>query len=93
MKKTIDYRGFEIHIYTKPSTAKKVDVWYYVEIENKFEGIAVTGKRMMVHDGPFAGRRALVVGRIAGQAVVDMILDPFTDTPGEIQYGHHHIRA
>ncbi|AIO70129.1 hypothetical protein [Burkholderia oklahomensis] len=40
MERTIDYRGPDIHIGTKPSMKSKFDARFRIDIVSKFEGIA-----------------------------------------------------
>ena len=76
MQRTIEYRGFEIHVQLVPTSKDMFDAWFRIEGGIKLEGVAAMGERIPIRNGPFSRRWAYFVAEIAGQAAIDVILGP-----------------
>ncbi|SDG20412.1 hypothetical protein [Paraburkholderia phenazinium] len=80
MQRSVEYRGFEIHIDLSSTSADMFDVWFRIEGPVKLPGVAALGERIKIRGGPFSQRWAYFVAEIAGQAAVDLILGPADET-------------
>jgi hypothetical protein len=80
MQRSVEYRGFEIHIDLSSTSADMFDVWFRIEGPVKLPGVAALGERIKIRGGPFSQRWAYFVAEIAGQAAVDLILGPPDET-------------
>ena len=76
MQRTVEYRGFEIHIDLSSTSTDMFDVCFRIEGPIKPPGVAALGERIKIRGGPFSRRWAYLVAEIAGQAAVDVILGP-----------------
>jgi hypothetical protein len=76
MQRTVEYRGFEIHIDLLSTSSDMFDAWFRIEGPIKPHGVAALGERIKIRGGPFSRRWAYLVAEIAGQAAVDVILGP-----------------
>jgi hypothetical protein len=76
MQRTIEYRGFEIHVDLQPTSADMFDAWFRIEGAARPAGVMALGERIKIRGGPFSRRWAYLVSEIAGQAAVDVILGP-----------------
>ena len=76
MQRTVEYRGFEIHIDLLSTSTDMFDVWFRIEGPIKPPGVAALGERIKLRGDPFSRRWAYLVAEIAGQAAVDVILGP-----------------
>jgi len=76
MQRTVEYRGFEIHVDLLPTSKDMFDVWFRIEGPIRPQGVAALGERIKVRGGPFSRRWAYLVAEIAGQAAIDVILGP-----------------
>jgi hypothetical protein len=76
MQRTVEYRGFEIHVDLLSASEDMFDVWFRIEGPIKPPGIAALGERLKIRGGPFSRRRAYFVAEIAGKAAIDVILGP-----------------
>lgn len=76
VQRTIEYRGFEIHIDLQSTSKDMFDVWFRIEGPIKPPGVAALGERIKMRGGPFSRRWAYLVAEIAGQAAIDVILGP-----------------
>nr|WP_249185642.1 hypothetical protein [Burkholderia ambifaria] len=76
VQRTIEYRGFEIHIDLRPTSKDMFDVWFRIEGQIKPPGVAALGERIKIRGGPFSRRWAYLVAEIAGQAAIDVIHGP-----------------
>jgi hypothetical protein len=76
MHRTVNYRGFEIHVELVPTSEDMFDVWFRIEGPNSVLGVAAIGQRIKVRGGPFSRRWAYFVAEIAGQASIDVNLGP-----------------
>jgi hypothetical protein len=76
MKRTVEYRGFEIHLDLEATTPDMFDVWCRIEGPVAPAGVAALGERIKIRGGPYSRRWAYFVAEIAGQAAVDVILGP-----------------
>ena len=74
MQRTIEYRGFEIHVELKQTTKDMFDVWFRVDGPIKPVGVMALGTPIKVRNGPFSRRWAYLVAEISGQATIDVIL-------------------
>ncbi|VVE02732.1 hypothetical protein PEP31012_02201 [Pandoraea eparura] len=74
MQRTIEYRGFEIHVELIQTTKDMFDVWFRVDGPIKPAGVMALGKLIKVRTGPFSRRWAYLVAEISGQAAIDVIL-------------------
>ena len=76
MQRTIEYRGFEIHIDLRSTSTDMFDVWFRIEGPTKSPGVAALGERIKIRGGPFSRRWAYLIAEIAGQAAIDVVLGP-----------------
>ena len=76
MHRTVEYRGFAIHIDLLSTSKDMFDVWFCIEGPIKPLGVSALGERIKVRSGPFSRRWAYLVAEIAGQATIDVILGP-----------------
>jgi hypothetical protein len=76
MQRTVEYRGFEIHVDLLSTSKDMFDVWFRIEGPIKPPGVAALGERIKIQGGPFSHRWAYFVAEIAGQAAIDVILGP-----------------
>ena len=76
MQRTVEYRGFEIHIDLLSTSKEMFEVWFRIEGPVKLPGVAALGERLKIRGGPFSRRWAYFVAEIAGQAAIDLILGP-----------------
>jgi hypothetical protein len=76
MQRTVEYRGFEIHVELLPTSTDMFEVWFRVEGPIKLPRVVAPGERIKIRHGPFSRRWAYLVSEIAGQAAVDVILGP-----------------
>ncbi|AWV04022.1 hypothetical protein DM992_20455 [Burkholderia sp. JP2-270] len=76
MQRTIEYRGFEIHVDLRSTSKDMFDVWFRIDGPAKPPGVAALGERIKMRGGPFSRRWAYLVAEIAGQAAIDVILGP-----------------
>jgi hypothetical protein len=76
MYRTVEYRGFEIHIDLLPTSKDMFNVWFRIEGPIKPPGLTAIGERIKNTNGPFSRRWAYLVAEIAGQATIDVILGP-----------------
>jgi hypothetical protein len=79
MQRTIEYRGFEIHIDLLSTSTDMFDVWFRIEGPIKPAGGAALGERIKIRGGPFSRRWAYLISEIAGQAAFDVVLGPTTE--------------
>lgn len=75
MDRTIPYRGFEIRITLSLAAEDMYDVTFQITGHN-VDRTSVDGTVVNVRRGPFSQRWAYLVGEIAGQAAIDIILGP-----------------
>ncbi len=75
MQRTVEYRGFEIHMDLQATSADMFDVWFRIERIIKPRGVTAVGERIKIRGGPFSRRWAYFVAEVAGQAAIDGILD------------------
>jgi hypothetical protein len=76
MRRTIAYRGFEIHVELTPSAADTFDVTFQIQGGTNLEVLGARGGRIPLRNGPFTERWAYLVAEIAGQAAIDVLLGP-----------------
>ncbi|AIO68523.1 hypothetical protein [Burkholderia oklahomensis] len=76
MERTIDYRGFKIHVNLVTTSKDMFDVWFRIDGIHEPGGVAALGERIRIRNGPFTRRWAYLVAEIAGQAAIDLILGP-----------------
>lgn len=77
MRRTIAYRGFEIHVELIPSAdADTFDVTFQIQGGTNLEVLGARGGRIPLRNGPFTERWAYLVAEIAGQAAIDVLLGP-----------------
>lgn len=74
MQRTVEYRGFEIHVDLLSTSKDMYDVWFRIEGSAAPPGVAAIGARIKVRGGPYSRRWAYLVAEIAGQAAIDVIL-------------------
>ena len=77
MQRTVEYRGFEIHIDLLPTSKDMFDVWFRMERPVKPPGVAALGERIKIRGGPISRRWAYLVAEVAGEAAIDVILGPY----------------
>lgn len=75
MDRVISYRGFEIHITLSPVAEDMYSVTFQITGHNVGR-TSVDGAVVNVRRGPFSRRWAYLIGEIAGQAAIDVILGP-----------------
>ncbi|MFM0053924.1 hypothetical protein [Caballeronia grimmiae] len=76
MQRTVEYRGFIIHIDLLSTSTDMFDVWFRIEGAIKPPGVAALGERIKIRGGPFSRRWAYLIAEIAGQAAIDVVLGP-----------------
>jgi len=74
MQRTVEYRGFEIHVDLMSMSKDMFDVWFRIEGPTAPPGVAAIGERIKVRGGPYSRRGAYLVAEIAGHAAIDVIL-------------------
>lgn len=76
MKRTIEYRGFEIHVELTPSAQDLFEVIVQIKGAENIEVLGARADRVRLRNGPFTERWAYLVGEVAGQAAIDVLLGP-----------------
>ncbi|AJK49448.1 hypothetical protein [Burkholderia plantarii] len=77
MHRVIAYRGFEIRVELLPAADKDMfDVTFQIKGASNLEVLGARGDRIPLRNGPFTERWAYLVGEIAGQAAIDLLLGP-----------------
>ncbi len=76
MRRTIAYRGFEIHVELTPSSDDTFDVTFQIQGGTELEMFGARGGRIPLRNGPFTERWAYLIAEIAGQAAIDVLLGP-----------------
>lgn len=76
MQRTITYRGFEIHVELTPAAEDTFDVIVQIKGGTNLEVLGARGDRIALRNGPFTERWAYLVGEVAGQAAIDVLLGP-----------------
>lgn len=76
MRRTIEYRGFEIHVELTPSSDDTFDVTFQIQDGPSLKQFGARGGRIALRNGPFTERWAYLVAEIAGQAAIDVLLGP-----------------
>jgi hypothetical protein len=54
MQRTVEYRGFEIHVDLLSTSEDMFDVWFRIEGPIKPPGVAALGERIKIRGGPFS---------------------------------------
>lgn len=75
MDRTITYRSFKIHITLSLVAEDMYSVTFRITGHNVGR-TSLDGAVVSVRRGPFSERWAYLVGEIAGQAAIDIILGP-----------------
>ncbi|TDN63140.1 hypothetical protein [Paraburkholderia sp. BL10I2N1] len=75
MQRTVEYRGFKIHVDLLATSKDMFDVFFRIEGPIK-PPMTALGERIKIRGGPFSRRWAYFVAEIAGQAAIDVILGP-----------------
>lgn len=75
MNRVIPYRGFEIHVALSPVAEDMYSVTFQITGHNVGR-TSLDGAVVSVRRGPFSQRWAYLIGEIAGQAAIDVILGP-----------------
>jgi len=73
MQRTVEYRGFELHVDSLSTSEDMFEVWFPIEGPIKPPGVAAPGERLKFRGGPFYRRWAYLVAEIAGQSAIDVI--------------------
>ncbi|POR50618.1 hypothetical protein B0G62_108110 [Paraburkholderia eburnea] len=73
MNRSIPYRGFEIHLNLNQVAPDMYNVTFQITGHN-VERLSVDGAIVPVRHGPFSERWAYLVGEIAGQAAIDVLI-------------------
>jgi hypothetical protein len=76
MQRMITYRGFEIHVELTPAAKDMFDVTVQIKGGENLEVLGARGGRIPLRNGPFTERWAYLIGEIAGQAAIDVLLGP-----------------
>jgi hypothetical protein len=76
MRRTIAYRGFEIHVELTPSADDTFNVTFQIKGGTNLKVLGAQGGRIPLRNGPFTERWAYLVAEIAGQAAIDVLLGP-----------------
>jgi hypothetical protein len=76
MHRLIAYRGFEIDVELTPAAEDTFDVTFQIKGGTNLGVLGARGGRIPLRNGPFTERWAYLVGEIAGQAAVDVLLGP-----------------
>lgn len=79
MRRTILYRGFEIHVELTPSAADTFNVTFQIKGGTNLGVLGAHGGRIPLRNGPFTERWAYLVAEIAGQAAIDVLIGPPED--------------
>ncbi|CAD6555418.1 hypothetical protein [Paraburkholderia metrosideri] len=74
MHRVITYRGFEIDIRLTLAAQDMYDVTFQIRGGTNLEVLGERGSRIPLRNGPFTERWAYLVGEIAGQAAIDVLL-------------------
>ncbi|MCP3721763.1 hypothetical protein M3I53_01250 [Paraburkholderia sp. CNPSo 3272] len=75
MDRVIPYRGFEIRVTLRLVEEDMYNVTFQITGHNVGR-TSVDGAIVDVRRGPFSQRWAYLIGEIAGQAAIDLILGP-----------------
>ncbi|WP_250475118.1 hypothetical protein [Caballeronia sp. GAFFF1] len=76
MNRMIKYRGFEIHVELAPSAEDVFEVTVQIKGAENVNVLGARADRVKLRNGPFTERWAYLVGEVAGQAAVDVLLGP-----------------
>ena len=76
LRRTIAYRGFDIHVELTASADETFDVTFQIQGGTNLEVLRAQGGRIPLRNGPFTERWAYLVAEIAGQAAIDVLLGP-----------------
>ena len=76
MHRIIAYRGFEILVELTPASHDTFGVTFQIKGATNLEVLGVRANRIPLRNGPFTERWAYLVGEIAGQAAIDLLLGP-----------------
>jgi hypothetical protein len=76
MNRMIQYRGFEIHVELTPADRDFFDVTFQIKGAQNIQVIGARADRVQLRNGPFTERWAFLVGDVAGQAAIDLLLGP-----------------
>ncbi|SUA91230.1 hypothetical protein [Pandoraea pulmonicola] len=76
MKRTIGYRGFEIHVGLDPVSPGMYEVSFRIIGPMWPSGVAAFGEWVLLQQGPYSRRWAYLIAEIAGRAAIDLILGP-----------------
>jgi hypothetical protein len=76
MHRMIMYRSFEIHLELTPAARDMFDVTVQIKGGANLNVLGARGDRVPLRNGPFTERWAYLVGEIAGQAAIDVLLGP-----------------
>ncbi|MGF6873700.1 hypothetical protein [Paraburkholderia sp. MM5477-R1] len=76
MQRVITYRGFEIHVELTPAAEDTFNVTVQIKGGTNLEVLGARGGRIALRNGPFTERWAYLVGEVAGQAAIDLLLGP-----------------
>jgi len=74
MQRTIEYRGFQIHVDLEATSKDMFDAWFRIEGPTRPPGVAALGARIKIRGGPYSRRWAYLVAEVAGHAAIDVIL-------------------
>jgi hypothetical protein len=76
MHRMITYRNFEIHVELAPAAKDMFDVTVQIKGGANIDVLGARGDRVSLRNGPFTERWAYLVGEVAGQAAIDVLLGP-----------------
>jgi hypothetical protein len=76
MHRMITYRSFEIRVELTAATKDMFDVTVQIKGGTNLNVLGARGDRVPLRNGPFTERWAYLVGEIAGQAAIDVLLGP-----------------
>jgi hypothetical protein len=74
MHREITYRGFEIDVQLTLAAENMFDVSFQIKGGTSLGVPGARGSRIPLRNGPFTERWAYLVGEIAGQAAIDLLL-------------------
>jgi hypothetical protein len=76
MQRTVSYRGLGIYIELRPTSKDMFEPWLRIDGAPRNSGTAAFGRLIQVRGGPYSRRWAYLVGAIAGQASIGLMLGP-----------------
>lgn len=82
MDRIIKYRGFEIHVKLTACGDDVYEVTMQIKGGHNLAIIGESGEAVQLRHGPYTRRGAYLIGEVAGQAAIDVLLGLPAGTDG-----------